>query len=263
MIGERRSEATGSQITVTPRGKDLLRALAPLLAQPVKQVLSEQTSPVLSVEDTGRDVLTPKTFGEYPVVFQRAILKMDIRVARMVKRVIEAGRLIEEGEGAEVGLSLSVVGALNQAIMKYAPKAHVSSASAASCRIENEVNKGTLVPAASDDAVDDAKRSGLRLPALEEGQGGVTPIASMVVAEAVVRYRKTLCGRSPTMVANRFNEIVWSCTEGPLADFGVPVKRVRIALSLLQAGRWETPKGYDFLRASKPFKDGLSDHRSE
>lgn len=266
MVGERRSDAVGSQIQLTEMGKDLLRVLAPLLAQPEVSARPSALSPVSLPPATTQSELVPGRLADYPAMFQQAILKMGIDVARLVRGAIEAGQLLSAEQGRGAGLDVPQTSALNDALLKHGPARQSLKVEKAigSSESRREEMLGTRVEAAPTSSIQEARAAGVPMPELAVGEGdGAAPIASMVAAEAASRYRKALCGRSPDMVAERLNEIVWSCTEGPLSDFGAPVKRVRVALSLLQAGRWETPKGYDAVRAVRAFKPALSELRSQ
>lgn len=268
MVGSRPSDALGSMIELTQMGKDLLRTLAPLLAQPSEHRVPEApTSRPLGVsplDATRTDGLRPAPFSSFPPAFQQGVLKLGMAAARAVKAAVESGRYVDEEEGRAVGLDKAACRALNDAIRKFAPvEQGVDFAGALSSR-DLAHGDATLVEAADDAAVERAAADGLALPALAPtALSGAEPIARLVIAEAAARYRKALCGRTPGMIADRFNEIVWSCTEGPLADFGAPLKRVRVALRLLGSGRWETPIGFDPMAARRVFVAPLPALRSQ
>lgn len=95
-----------------------------------------------------------------------------------------------------------------------------------------------------------ALEHGLTLPSITASAScaddlqAVLPYADLVMHEAAVRYRKVL--RDPgRFVSETLPQVLWAITKGSLADYGSPIKRIRVALSLVWNGRWGCPRGFD------------------
>ena len=268
MVGDRPSDALGSTIEITPMGKDLLRTLAPLLAQPQSNIEATAQNRTVSAADATPPPARPtgQRITDYPEAFQKGVMKLGAPVARIVNRALDEGRAITREEAVDAGMPGGAADALNAAIEQHRPRneaTHAIGVMGQGGGGEGGAAWTKEIPASESDVVA-AREAGVPVPELVVPEDhGVRPIAQLVVAEAAKRYRALLCGRTAAGIAERLNELVWSCTSGPLADFGAPVKRVRVGLKLLAAGRWETPIGYVSGASIRAFEPALSGLRSQ
>jgi len=256
MLGSRPSDALGSRIDVTPMGKDLLRILAPILrSEPVGQGRAGAGAAEAVIAPAAvKAPAAPGVFADYPIVFQQAVLKLGIGAARAVKAAIERGGSLSDADLADTPLPPGAAAQLNEAMRRYAPSNTAAPLVVGSNGGETE----TLVPAAHDDAIRIAIDAGAAIPAISAcAPDAVRPIADLVRVEISARYRSLACGTRATSAVKQLDELVWSCTQGPLADFGAPIKRVRVGLKLMALGRWETPIGYVPSASTAVFDRGL------